>query len=287
MAPDAFTQKKDFGGKNWDFYRHEFELGIGVSNYLGELGGKETKSKFLSPKDIEYRTFKLAYDFAYRYNFGSWFAIRPSLFFGKVAGNDQFTTNSDRNYRNLQFHSRITELAVVGELHIIRAQRGHSFYHAGVIGTPGFPFGVSLHMGIGYFWFNPKRGNVNLRDLSTEGQGLPGGPVAYKKTAISAPVGMTICYQINKEFRLGATLSARYTNTDYLDDASTVYYDKEALRTAKGDLAAELSDKSDQSDPGKTSTGAARGNPKNNDFYYSAMLYLTYTPSIISTGSGR
>lgn len=275
-------------GKNWNLYRHEFEFGVGVCNYLGDLGGNTTTGKIKTPlKDVEATEYKLGYLFGYRYNFNKILALRPTLFFGKVSGSDALTSNYERNYRNLSFQTRIVELAVLGELHILRADAGHSDYHPGVFGEPGRPFGISLHAGIGFFHYQPRHGRVKLRELSTEGQGLPGGAQPYKKMALAMPLGFSMGYQFNKLIRVGIDATIRYTNTDYIDDASSAYFDKEIIRKSKGDLAAELSDRSTGVNPGITSIGSPRGNPDNNDFYFSGMLIFTYTPLIQSRGGHR
>ena len=277
---------KSFGSKNWDFYRHEFIVGIGLTNYLGELGGNDGAPVRFSPKDMEWSQFKYGFELAYRYNLGKLFSVKPMLFLGKVAGSDKLTENPQRKYRNLSFSSKITEFALLGEFHIVRAELGHSNYHPGVFGSPSSRIGFSLHGGIATFSYNPKVGNVALRELSTEGQGLEGGPKAYKKFAVAFPVGFELGYQLMKNFKLGIDFNFRFTNTDYLDDASGVYFDKEKIRAEKGDFAAEMSNKTSGINRW-SDVGSPRGNPNNKDFYFSALIVATYTPLVRSYGGKK
>jgi hypothetical protein len=71
-------------------------------------------------------------------------------------------------------------------------------------------------------------------------------------------------------------MSCRYTFTDYIDDASTIYYDNDKLRAEKGDAAADLADPSSGENPNWTAAGSPRGNPKNNDHYLSIFVTFTY-----------
>ncbi|MBD79947.1 MAG: hypothetical protein CL840_13625 [Crocinitomicaceae bacterium] len=276
--------KSRYTQKNWDNYRHEIEFGVGVTNYLGDLGGNDGKAAQFSPKDVEISQSRYGFMLAYRYNLNRSFAVRPQLFYGKVSGSDQLTKNPERNYRNLAFSSTLIEFLVMGEYHLLRADRGHRFYRKGVIGKPGKRISLSVHLGAGFFYYNPKYGGVELRPLSTEGQGLEGGPKPYKKMALAFPWGFSAGYQLSKTLRAGFDFTYRFTNTDYIDDVGGTYYNKEKIRSEKGDLAAEMSNRSDGSSPGNTLPGSPRGGNKGNDSYFMLSAIVTYTPVVRSHG---
>lgn len=264
--------------KDWRDYRHELEIGFGASNYIGELGGNDGPGKRYSPQDIEFSQFKYAVTLAYRYNFGRYLSVKPQLYFGKVSGSDKLTAHTERNYRNLAFESSIIEFAIMAEGHLLRPTHGHSYYRKGVIGKAGDKFALSGHLGIGFFYFNPKYGSVALQPLNTEGQGLDGGAKPYSKMALCFPVGISGGYQVWKFMTVGLDITYRFSTTDYLDDVGGTYYDKEKLRSSNGDLSAELSDRSDGSNPNWTSAGSPRGNPKSKDNYFTVTVKATYTP---------
>jgi len=273
--------KTGFGKTNSNFYKHEFDVGIGVLNYLGELGGSDGAPKNFSVGDAEISQFKFAFTGAWRYNLAPKFSIRTSYTVGQVSGNDELTNEVTRNYRNLAFRTNINELMVLGEFFITRADYGHSFHRTGVTGRTGTSLSLSLHTGIGFLKFNPTYNGVDLQPLNTEGQGLDGAESPYKLNTLILPIGFNIGYEITKWMRIGLDVTQRFTRTDYLDDVSGNYYDKELIRTAYGDLAAEMSDRTDGSRPW-TEPGAPRGNPDNKDSYFSLMVVATYTPFIRS-----
>lgn len=280
LALALVAQSSRREGKNYRQYRHEFIGGWGVSNYLGELGGSDGPAKRFSPKDLELSQTKLAYSLGYRYNFSRRWSGRVHYTLCKVSGNDQLTNNPERKYRNLAFSSNINEFGFYGEYHFKRADWGHSFYIKGVIGSAGQRISLYAYTGLSWFKFKPRYNGVDLQPLRTEGQGLTNGPKPYKTNAIALPVGLYGGYQVLKFLQVGLDFNFRFTNTDYLDDVSGVYYDREALRKGTSDLSAEMADRSDRSNPDWTGAGAPRGNPKSKDFYFTVMATATYTPFV-------
>ena len=272
-------RKRNFGKKSYNFYKHEFNLGIGVINYLGELGGNDGPAKNYSIGDLEPTQFKFAFTGAWRYNIAPKFAVRTSYTLGQISGSDQLTSEPTRNYRNLAFKTNINELMVLGEFFLKRADYGHGFHRTGVTGKTGKSVSLSLHTGLGLLRFNPTYNGVPLQPLNTEGQGLKGAETPYKLTTLILPIGFNVGYEVTKWLRVGLDVTQRFTRTDYLDDVSGNYYDKELIRASYGDLAAEMSDRTEGSKPW-TEPGAPRGNPKNKDSYFSLMVVATYTPLI-------
>ncbi len=279
-------RKRNFGKKQYNYYKHEFDLGLGVSNYLGELGGSDGPAKRFSPADVETSEFKFAFSAAWRYNLDPKFAIRTSYMAGKISGSDQLTNEATRNYRNLAFETNLNELMVLGEYFIKRADYGHGFHRTGVTGKTGTSFSLSIHLGLGLLKFNPTYNGTLLQPLNTEGQGLPGAEDPYRRTTLILPIGFNVGYEVTKWLRIGLDVTHRFTRTDFLDDVSGTYYDKELIRKEYGDLAAEMSDRTTGENPW-TNPGAPRGNPKNKDSYFTVALVATYTPFIKSYRSNK
>jgi hypothetical protein len=67
----------------------------------------------------------------------------------------------------------------------------------------------------------------------------------------------------------GLEWGMRYTFTDYLDDVSGVYFDNETLKIQKGNLVAQLADRSDVIHV----AGTQRGNSKTHDWYSFAVVW--------------
>lgn len=270
----------------WKKSPSEISVGVGVGNYIGELGGSNGKKKpWLL--DLELSQFKFSWQVGYRYNIGRYFATRLNFAWVKVAGSDALTSSPTRNYRNLSFKSNIYEGAIFMDLFFIRAKPGHIHHFKGVKGQKGQPFEVFGFVGVGGFYYRSTSGGVALAGLSTEGQGLEGGPKKYIPFSVSVPIGLGVNYVYYKDLKFGLDFTYRFTFTDYIDDASGVYYDNDKLREQKGAVSADLADRTDGSNPSWSAAGSPRGNPKNNDHFFSIMVNATYNLSALKKKSLR
>ncbi|UTW60690.1 hypothetical protein KFE98_11570 [bacterium SCSIO 12741] len=259
----------------WRKHRHEIMFGAGVANYLGDLGGGAGAGRVWL-LDLEMSQFKPAITFGYRYHLSYRMAVRANFTYATISGSDKLTSNPERNYRNLSFTTQIYEGSLLFEYYILRNKVGHLLHIPGAKGMAKLPIDVIVFVGAGFFYYNPKADGTALRPLGTEGQGLPDGPEPYSPFSFSIPFGLKADYVLSQNFKVGLDLSYRFTFTDYLDDASTVYYDNDVLRAEKGDAAADLADRTDGSNPGWSAKGAPRGNPKNKDHFLTATVSLTY-----------
>jgi hypothetical protein len=117
--------------------------------------------------------------------------------------------------------------------------------------------------------------------LGTEGQGLNDMPKKYSLTHFALPFGIGFRFNIGRYVSLGAEWSFRYTFTDYLDDVGGTYYDNELLREQRGDIIANLADRSPElTDPDGNplplhQAGEQRGNQTTHDLYSFAGATLT------------
>jgi hypothetical protein len=70
----------------------------------------------------------------------------------------------------------------------------------------------------------------------------------------------------------------RITNTDYLDDVSDKYVDKDLLLRNRGQIAIDMAYKGNQlyNGPSYPQAGTPRGNPKNKDMYYFSGLTCSF-----------
>src|SRR5690606_14355526 len=89
-------------------------------------------------------------------------------------------------------------------------------------------FSPYLFTGISLMNFQPKArddsGNwVRLRDLGTEGQGLPGNAEKYKLAGLAIPFGLGFKYNLGLNWNLTAEMGYRASFTDYLADVSGYY----------------------------------------------------------------
>lgn len=266
----------------WKTQRQELSLGFGISNFLGELGGRnQIGSPFLW--DLEVSQTRPAAHFDYRYFVAERVALRARATYGVMAGNDNLTSEPFRQNRNLSFKSDIYEGSFVVEFFPYKEELGHFHSLRGVQGEKSSRIGLYAFTGITAFYFDPKAQFENkwvrLKPLGTEGQGLPGGPEEYDNIALGIPVGVGIRKAVTKNMAIGLEIQYTKTFTDYIDDVSTNYFDNALITAANGEVAGFLADPSLQlpglfGDP--TAAGQQRGDSSDLDAYLFMKFQVHY-----------
>lgn len=276
----------------WKTQRNELSFGFGISNFLGELGGRnQIGAPFVW--DLEFSQTRPAASFSYRYHVAKNVALRLGLTYGVLAGNDNLTTETYRKLRNLSFKSDVYELQMVFEFHLYKEELGHVYDLRGVKGTKSSRVGLYFFGGVGAFNFNPKaqlnNAWVELQPLGTEGQGLEGGPEPYSLTQICIPMGLGLRKALNKQWSVGLELQYTKTFTDYIDDVSTNYFDNDAIAGRSGAEGAFLADPSvfDARFPEFGSAGQQRGDPDDLDAYLFLKAQLHYKIVKYRSGSKK
>lgn len=278
----------------WKTHRQELEFGIGISNFLGELGGRnQIGSPFVW--DLEMSQTRPAASFGYRYYIARKMAFRGRLTYGVLAGNDNLTTEPYRQNRNLSFKSDLYEASLCFELHLYREELGHVYDLRGVKGTKSSRVGLYFFLGVGGFYFDPKaqfnNAFVRLKPLGTEGQGLPNGAEEYENLQVCVPMGFGLRKALSKAWSAGLELQYTKTFTDYIDDVSGYYYDNEAIREAYGPEAAFLANPALNNLPPEygnpTVTGAERGDPDDLDAYLFLKVQVDYKIQKFRSGSKK
>jgi hypothetical protein len=299
-----FFFNAQFYNKNFfKSHRHEISFGIGGSSCLTDLGGGSSEAKaFLLDMDIQSTSF--VSNFSYLYYLRNNISLRASLAYAKVSGDDALSGDLFRKNRALNFNTTVVELSSIVEYTLIKEKSGNKFglkNSSGIFGALKNPiqFGVYLFAGIGTFYYDPwgtnnflnSNGDIvgdgkkyRLRELHTEGQGFDGGPEefsekkgsTYKKFAICIPFGFGIKKSFSNTFGINLEASYRFTNTDYLDDVSTNYYDRDKLKTEmtnlyNADVGNNAYIMSGTQTGNGTNPGDQRGNPKSDDSY----MFLT------------
>lgn len=229
------------------------QVNTGLMNYGGDLRTSFftfNQSQLTAGANIIYRV----------NNFG----LRAGLTYGNIKADDKFSE------RNLSFKSVVTEFNFCLEYDFLSADKERKF----------IPY---IFAGIGFYHYNPytiyNSQKVYLRPLSTEGEGLPVYPdrKVYSLTNFEDPFGMGIKYKLSSNFLIGIEFNSRLLYTDYLDDVSKKYPDKNELFKDRGQLAVDLSFRGDELNPSAPfPQGKTRGNPHQNDNYYTSVITLTY-----------
>jgi hypothetical protein len=244
-----------------------FELGasLGGSNYLGDL---TPSGLWTSLGDTHIFTGAFV-----KYNILGWVAIKGGVNYGRISATDSNAAfGSQRLYRNLHFRSNVYEIALTTEVNILR-------YEAYNLRRPFSPF---IFGGIAVYKFNPQaeyNGKwYDLQPLGTEGQGLNGYPLKYPLTQFSIPMGFGIKFTCNDLWNLGFEFGMRKTFTDYLDDVSQAYPDLAELYHVNGQLASELSWRTDELMP--DAEPPLRDNPRGDrtdlDWYIFTGVFCSY-----------
>lgn len=236
------------------------QFGMGTSHYLGDLGGKPTYGTN-GPSDLDWETTRYVLNTGLRINVSPTFAFRLTGSYGRLAGDDKYTTNLERRSRNLSFHSHIAEGSLTMQANLGKNKRMYVFG------------------GVGYFTFNPKTklGNsvYELHKYGTEGQYHNPQKAPYALNAVSFPFGVGYKLAATKNGYFSLEFSFRKTTTDYIDDVSTTYADPTLLTASNGSIAVQLSNRSLPTGiPGFSEPGAIRGNSKNNDNF--SFLTINY-----------
>lgn len=247
-------------------YAQSSELCVfgGVASCKGDINTTLFQARFYNP----------AYGLRYRHCFNNHWAINVSATTGRVEGDDAYSGNAHQRYRNLRFFSPVTELGTYIEFNFFAFQTANPKSKA----TP------YIFAGINGFHFNPKaklKGVTHaLQPLGTEGQGTSAAPALkkYKRTAFSFGVGGGFKFRLGERFGLVIESGFRKTSTDYLDDVSGNYADKNILASEAGPIAAALSDTSiDQFN--NNNFNRQRGNAFDKDWYFFGGVSVTFTLS--------
>ncbi|WP_207491920.1 DUF6089 family protein [Aridibaculum aurantiacum] len=256
-----------------------FELGGGVGgmNSITDIGGSKSKGGMYI-NDINLSQTKLSGNIFFGIMYRQLVAVRLMATWGSLEGADSVLKgtsdeNVQRRYnRNLNFRTSINEVSLLAEFHPLTLF---------IDQPPVSPYVVA---GLGYFRFNPQVNidgrYVDARPLRTEGQGFP----QYKDRDIynlkqaSVPVGLGVKYDLNEMFSVRVEALHRFLFTDYLDDVSGTYIDRNLFSQNLPPMqAAQANAVYDLMREGDPVAGKNRGNPNSKDSYMTFSLKLAIT----------
>ncbi|MGB0391141.1 MAG: DUF6089 family protein [Salibacteraceae bacterium] len=268
----------DAQAQRWNRYKKEIGFSVGAANLMSDLGGGPNDGSRFG--DFQIQNSRLAIGGFFKYRFHNRFAGKVNLIYAQLYADDKTTDNDGRRGRNLDVKTGLFEFSGQLEYYFLRERIGTSYKLKGVRGYGSSNISMYLFAGIGASYFNPQGTNesgewVNLAPLNTEGQGLSGAPKDYSQMTMVFPLGLGIKYNITKEIGIQFEGGVRFTTSDYLDDASTNYYDGAALEAAYGTESKEMADKR-YNTSGRHSEGGIRGKDEKKDAYLFGMLSLTY-----------
>jgi hypothetical protein len=278
--------------QRWKYYRQQVMGGVGLANFLGDLGGGDDVGRG-GPLDMDIPATRPALFVGYRYQVANTTFLRSNLSWGIFKGSDEYTLETARRGRNLSFRTGFVELNVMGEFFIVSQAKGNLYRLKGVRGRRGLGIDVYAFAGVGAMYFNPKaeyNGEfVALQPIGTEGQGLPGGGDKYSRVTVTIPYGIGFGKSIDRYWSVNFEITARQTFSDYIDDVGGTYYGRDKIYQAKLDAGfseAEALKAATLSDPNIYHTltdqeeqpdmeGEVRGFGEQNDSFFTAMFTVS------------
>ena len=260
-------------------WRWEAGVSVGLMNCLTDLGGqKGNGKKFI--KDVNWGASHVCSDFFVQVMHQDIIGFRMECGWGSVTACDSILKNDQsvaalRYQRNLHFQSTIAECKFLVEWHPLTMTQAEVPLLS--------PY---LMIGLGCFHFEPKayleNTWISLKPMHTEGQGFTEYPGRneYRLTEIEFPCGIGLKYEFSRWAMIRIEFLYRLLTTDYLDDVSTSYIDPSLfykyMSPRDAITAASLADRTGEIDSfHQTAPGAIRGNPHNNDAFFSFNLKLS------------
>lgn len=275
-------------GQSMFFEKRSTYIGfhLGPAKYLGDLSA----SSRLDKESFAIRNNNFFAGVQVKRFYGGKLCLEFQYTNGKLSAADQeakYTSTADPAYlrykRNLDFRTKINEGSLTLTalpFRFIQHKKWSNYKLQPYIGA-----------GIGLFNFNPQGTYyddiqnleywLDLQPMKTEGQGFPESKIKdYKLTQFNMPLCFGIQWQANDFMKIDFGISGRKLFTDYLDDVSGVYADKNwfyNLDSATAEQAIYMSDKSVAVFPFESNTpGSIRGNQKRFDTYYNYDIKVSF-----------
>jgi hypothetical protein len=272
----VFSQYTNFNTqRNWSLNKKEIGFGLGATQFLGDLGGRNRIGTDFSLVDIDWAATSIMGTVGYRYRWHPYWATSCRFSVGQLRGSDKNTNELIRSSRNLSFKSILIDYQQRLECILLANEKfGKRYAIPGLKGFRNKNDQMYLFTGIGVAYFNPKgeyQGKwVPLQPLKTEGNGLSGGAKEYKRVTVVIPFGIGVRMGIGKMWRVGLEAAYVKTFTDYLDDVSTKYYDPALLTSPEAKYLSNPSNKNSY----WFAPGQQRGD-KNLDAYFQFNVFVS------------
>ena len=280
---------------HWLVYRHEVGVTVGLTAFLGELGGADAIGSD-GLRDWNFNQNRFAISIDYQYYLRKNLSVRANFLYAYLSGDDKNTKEAFRSNRNLHFRSTSMELTGMMQFYFLREEPGRKSH----FDNRSFTMNVYAFLGIGVLYFNPKANYngewVELQPLGTEGQGISSQPALYSRFTAVVPLGLGVSKKVWNYWMLGIEVSYRKTFSDYIDDVSTVYYNNDKIYAERGEMAAYLADPSlgyyiddsgSQIPLNSTEEGMQRGDPEDKDAYLTGSFTARFFLAGLRSGRKR
>ena len=264
-------------------YSMDFGVSLGVSNYVGDVGGNgrnggtgvQAKPWLL---DMNLAKTNISAGGFYRLNFTRNIAAKLAVNYARIGGADSLSGIRTQKARNLSFRTDIFETSLTTEYYFYTARNISRRSNTRI------NFGSYFFAGVGAAFFYPHAQYNNqwysLRPLQTEGVNN-----AYDVMTVVVPMGVGTNFTFNNKIKLGIEFGYRFAFTDYLDDISTRYAPESELPFEESIALANRSEEAFRRGDAEldglegfflSGGPSRRGNPEKNDGYIIGQICLSY-----------
>lgn len=221
LAQMSFAQ----GSNAWKRYRHDFTVGYGFNNMLATLGEKDNLG-------LAFALQRSSMSFSYRYFILNHVSVRAQFAHLYCRKNDKDLNRDSRENLRIDYETSMTEFGFMGEYHLfdetVKAHSGRTSRARGGIARFA-KYGVSFYAGVDGAYFRPYGEYLGNRVYLTPVNDNPGyntNVSYYKNFNIVFPVGTNVRLVLSENWRIGVDLGYRFGFNSYINDESSVYFDK-------------------------------------------------------------
>jgi hypothetical protein len=198
--------------QRWKLRRAEAVVGLGASNYFGDIGGAASDNNLLGLKDIDLFSTRPNIAVGGRYRLTEDMNLRGNFAFGYLEGTDMESKNEPRNYA---FSTSIFEFSGIFEYCLIPENNPVNFSLGSLrdgLRSNNANLNTYVFAGLGASYFDVKA----LDDLATSDRFNDS-----KNMTLVVPVGVGIKYPVASMTHIGFEIGGRWTSTDYIDGLTT------------------------------------------------------------------
>jgi Domain of unknown function (DUF6089) len=200
--------------QRWKKYRYEFSYGLGLTNFMGDVGAPEQKlvTQYFWVNPYFFRPIGnvgLGYVFHERVH------AKANLHLGWISGNDSF---GEWRTRRLKFSSFLLETSFQAEIYIVKEKRKRNIYRSSKRFRRKLQsITVPTYLFVG---FGGSLVNTNLQYIGANVPAFGDGTTLGKKTTFTGtiPIGIGFRYRLTNRINMGLEASLRYTLSDNVDN---------------------------------------------------------------------
>jgi hypothetical protein len=200
-------------GQLWKQKRYEAVVGLGTTQFFGDIGGYSKSINILGIKDISFMQTRFNINMGLKYKIMKDLNARLSLTYGMLHASDNRGSNESRG---MEARTSIFEPALMGEYYFIKTKLENSYLFSKARGISMRDLFSSIELyaftGIGGLSYNVK-GNDKLVAAGEKNSGF---------TSV-IPVGLGLNLLFKPNYNLGLEFGGRYAFSDYLDGYTSQY----------------------------------------------------------------